>query len=99
MLKTQQYYIYNFGPNSDNKGIVFTGYLNLALNNILHKGEQLNHKWRANGNESQNLTLRNKIPYLFNTPISSELTLNIQKQDSSFLSSNFTARLLYKFEN
>jgi hypothetical protein len=85
----------NFSTNPKNKNLLITGNLNLELINLLNTGEEFNLSWNANGNESQNINVSTKIPYIFNSPISNLSTFNIHSQDSTFLNSKFQTNFYY----
>ncbi|CAL2093175.1 hypothetical protein [Tenacibaculum sp. 190524A05c] len=85
----------NFSTNPSNDKVQITGNLNLELVNLLNTGEELNFSWNANGNESQNINLSTKIPYIFNTPISNHTSFEIHKQDSTFLNSKLQTNFTY----
>ncbi|MFY7671368.1 POTRA domain-containing protein [Tenacibaculum sp. MEBiC06402] len=85
----------NFSTNPSNENLLITGNLNLELINLLNTGEELKFSWNANGNESQNINLSTRIPYIFNSPISNLSSFEIHKQDSTFLSSKFKTSFLY----
>lgn len=85
----------NFSSNKDKKDIVFNGHINLELNDVLHTGEQFKLLWKANGEERQDFNITTKIPYLFNTPFSPELSFNLYKQDSTFLNTKFYGGIKY----
>ena len=57
--------------NNDSKKLVFSGYLDLVLNNILNSGEKLafailEKRWARSKDIS---TLGVELPYIFNSPI------------------------------
>ena len=85
----------NFNSDDDNNGIVFNGHVNINFSNILNTGEKLSINWIANGNDQQNFKLYGNIPYIFNTHFTPEVSLNIHRQDSTFLSTNFKSKLKY----
>ncbi len=89
----------NFSSDKNNSGISFTGYLNLELNNIINKGETFSLLWKANGNENQNFTLNSRIPYIFNSLLSTDIKFIIHKQDSSFLNTQLRTKLSYNLSN
>lgn len=89
----------NFSSDKNNSGISFTGYLNLELSNIINKGETFSLLWKANGNENQNFTLNSKIPYVFNSLLSTNIKFIIHKQDSSFLNTQLKTKLSYNLTN
>ncbi|MEC4004494.1 hypothetical protein OX283_007485 [Flavobacterium sp. SUN052] len=70
--------------NDENKKVVFTGYLDLTLNNILNSGEKLALYWKSNGQDQKIFNLGVEIPYAFKSPIGLKAQLNIFKQDSTF---------------
>ncbi len=80
--------IIGFATNTETQNIEFNGYLDLVLNNNLNFGEQLIIKYKADGADQQNLTLRTELPYLFETPLGLEAELNIFKRDSTFSSTS-----------
>lgn len=74
------------GFSSDENGkINFNGYLDLLLNNIFDKGEKLAVNWKSNGKDRKRFNLAIETPYIFNSPITSKISFNIHKQDSTFL--------------
>lgn len=88
----------NFSSD-ENNNLLFTGYLNLELNNILNRGESFSLLWKANGKQSQNFNIKTTIPYIFNSRFTPELQFNIHKQDSTFLNTKLNTRLLYNYSN
>jgi hypothetical protein len=80
--------IIGFATDEKTGNITFNGYLDLVLNNNLNFGEQLIIKYKADGADQQNLTLRTELPYLFQTPLGIEAELNIFKRDSTFSSTS-----------
>ena len=89
----------NFSTNPVSKNLSITGNLNLELVNILNTGEELKFSWNANGNESQNINLSAKIPFLFSSPISNLSLFEIHKQDSTFLNSKFRTNFSYNLNS
>ena len=84
-----------FSNNDGNNKIRFNGYLDLLLKNTLNKGETFQLYWNNNGNDQQHLTLKTILPFVFKSPITTEINFNIHKQDSSFL--NIKSNLLAKY--
>lgn len=70
--------------NDENKKLVFSGYLDLELNNILNTGEKLSLYWKSNGQDQKTFNFGVELPYLFKSPIGLKAELNIFKQDSTF---------------
>lgn len=85
-----------FGTNENNNKIEFDGYLNLNLNNNLNYGESIKLLYKSDENEQKTFEGRLELPYIFGSPIGSELRLNIFKKDSSFTTVNQFAKLFYQ---
>lgn len=86
--------IINFSSNENGK-VLFNGHLDLKLNNVLNTGEYFNLFWTRIGEERQNFNIATGIPYLLNTPFSTDLSFNIYKQDSSFLNTKLHSKISY----
>ncbi len=84
------------GFNSNDDGaLIFNGHIDLQLNNLLNTGETFNLNWQANGETSQNIIINTRMPFIFKSPISTDLTFELFKQDSSFINSKFQTDLIY----
>lgn len=83
--------------NDEAKKIVFTGYLDLTLNNILNSGEKLSLYWKSNGKDQKTFNLGVEIPYIFKSPFGIKAQLNIFKQDSTFQTTQTAINLGYLF--
>ena len=70
--------------NNEKRKLVFSGYIDLVLNNILNSGEKLAINWRSNGTEQTTFNAAIEVPYVFKSPIAVKASLNIIKQDSTF---------------
>lgn len=70
--------------NNENKKIIFNGYLNFLLENILNAGEQLSLYWKNDGNKQKIFKAGIDIPYLLKSPLNLKAELQIFKQDSTF---------------
>ncbi|WP_228519071.1 ShlB/FhaC/HecB family hemolysin secretion/activation protein [Flavobacterium sp. LC2016-12] len=70
--------------NDDNKKTTLNGYLDIALLNTLHAGEQFSLYWKSDGNQQKTFNTKIEIPYIFNSSIGIKAQLNIFKQDSTF---------------
>ena len=88
-----------FGTNTETNKIEFDGYLNLNLTNNLNYGESLKLYYKSDENEQKTFDLNAKLPYIFRSPLSVELKLNIFKKDSSFVTVSQTAKLGYQFDS
>ncbi len=62
-----------------------TGDVKVGLVNLFRRGIQTNVDWRKVDQYSQQLNLSYQHPFIFNTILSPNLSLNIQKQDTTFL--------------
>jgi len=83
--------------NNENKKVVFNGYLDLTLNNILNTGEKIALYWKSNGEDQKTFNLGVELPYLFKSPIGMKAQLNIFKQDSTFQNTQTAIDLGYYF--
>ena len=84
-----------FSSTETNNNIQFNGYLDLTLNNIFKGGERLALNWKNNGDDRQFFNLNIRAPYVFNSPITPEIGLNIYKQDSTFINTKASIDLNY----
>ncbi|MBT8387558.1 MAG: hypothetical protein KJO12_09130, partial [Ignavibacteria bacterium] len=84
-----------FTSDESSSSLNFNGYLDLELQNVLNGGETLQLNWKNNGNDRQVFNFEIGLPYIFNSPITPELNLNIYKQDSTFINSNLNLGLTY----
>ena len=87
--------ILNFASKDDGSGILINGNLDLQLKNVLNTGEQLNLFWNRVKEENSEFRFNTHIPYIFNSAISPELSFNIYRQDSTFLTTSFLFKLGY----
>jgi hypothetical protein len=83
--------------NDENKKLVFSGYLDLVLNNILNSGEKLSLYWKSDGQDQKTFNLGVELPYIFKSPIGLKAELNIFKQDSTFQNTRTALDLGYYF--
>ena len=85
-----------FANDEDNK-LKFTGYLDLALTNILNTGEEFNLYWKSDDNKQVTFNTGIEIPYIFKSPLGIKANLNIFKQDSTFQNTKTAIDLGYYF--
>lgn len=83
--------------NDENKKVVFSGYVDLVLNNILNSGEKLALYWKSDGQDQKTFNLGVALPYIFKSPIGLKAELNIFKQDSTFQNTKTAIDLGYYF--
>ena len=92
-----------FSNSEENSNLQLNGHINLQLTNNLNYGEELHIEYKNNGDEYSYFNAEVILPYLFNTPISAEASLNLTRQDSTFSNSTqeikgtYTANPLLKF--
>lgn len=79
--------------NDQNNTLQFNGIVDMDLNNILDKGEQLKIYWNRVGADRAEFNFKVSVPYLFNSSTSGALDLNIYRQDSTFLNTSFQIKL------
>ena len=85
--------------NSENKKIKFRGYFDLNLKNTFNKGEEIKVHWRNNGNNKQELNLKSSIPYIIGTKISSSVSFNLYKHDSTYINTKANFSVFYTINN
>ena len=88
-----------FTSKEDGKGLQFSGYLDLSLNNIFNSGENFSLIWKNNGNDRQIFDLGGSLPYIFKSNFSPNVSINIYKQDSSFVNTKINFSLPYKLNS
>lgn len=88
-----------FGTNEETNKIEFSGYLNLELINNLNYGESFRLIYKSDENEQKTFNVNLNLPYLFNTPLGTELELGLLKRDSSFSTVNQNAKLFYQINS
>ncbi len=84
-----------FATDNTTDKLVFNGYLDLNLVNVLNSGENFTLYWRNDGNSQTSFNLSTEIPYLFKSPLGTKANLKIFKQDSVFQNTQFNADLGY----
>lgn len=82
----------------ENDKVIFTGYLDLLLQNALNSGEKFKLYWKNDGNDQQTFDFSGEIPYIFNSPLALRGNLNIFKQDSTFQTTKTNLDLGYYFK-
>jgi len=85
-----------FGTNEETNNIEFSGYLNLELINNLNYGESFRLIYKSDENEQKTFQVNLNLPYLFGTPLGTELELGLLKRDSSFSTVNQNVKLFYQ---
>lgn len=85
-----------FGTNSETSKIEFNGYLNLNLVNNLNYGESLRLIYKSDESEQKTFNVKARLPYLFGSPVGTELALHIFKKDSTFITVSQSAKVQYQ---
>ena len=88
--------LFGFTNNTNNNRFVFNGYIDLFLNNLINKGEEITFKWSSSGQNQQEINLKTSSPYILKTPFNLNYHLNIFRQDSSFVNTTQQFNLAYK---
>ena len=83
--------------NNEEKKIIFNGYLDLTLNNILNTGETFTLYWKSDGENQKTFNAAIELPYIFKSPFGLKAQLNIFKQDSTFQNTRTGIDLGYFF--
>ncbi|NBU80382.1 MAG: hypothetical protein EBS55_01880 [Flavobacteriaceae bacterium] len=83
--------------NNETKKVVFSGNVDLVLNNILNSGEKLSLYWKSDGQDQKTFNLGVELPYIFKSSIGIKAQLNIFKQDSTFQNTKTVLDLGYFF--
>jgi hypothetical protein len=83
--------------NDENQKVIFNGYLDVSLNNILNTGENFSLYWKSDGKEQKTFNLSIELPYIFKSQIGLKTQLNIFKQDSTFQTTKTNINLGYLF--
>ncbi|MCW4468983.1 hypothetical protein OGH69_08415 [Flavobacterium sp. MFBS3-15] len=83
--------------NDDESKMIFNGYLDLNLNNILNSGEKFTLFWKSDGNKQTTFNVATELPYMFRSPLGIKAGLRIFKQDSTFQNTVTDVNLGYYF--
>jgi|GEM_PF-1375854 len=79
------------------RGMTFMGSVDLSLRNILHQAGTWNLKWNRNQDHSQHLSVHTQVPWFLGLPLGVNGTLDLFRQDTSFMNINASAGILYHF--
>ncbi|MBK8614804.1 MAG: hypothetical protein IPN85_15400 [Flavobacteriales bacterium] len=82
-------------PDPATGKVNLTGDLDLRLRNALRRGEAIDLNWRSLTDKTQDLKVRLNLPFLFNTPFGTDLSLKLFKRDTTFLELNARGALEY----
>ncbi len=78
--------------------INITGDAEIKLSNAFNSGEDFYINWRKLQTQTQDLTVKTKLPYMFNSPIGLDGQLKIYKRDSTFTSMKASGGLVFVFK-
>ena len=92
--------IVGFAPNTtgNENGLLITGEVNLALQNLLQRGIGYDLHWKSFAARSQQLKMNGQIPYLFKNPIGLDGTFEYVKFDTQFFTLKTKLGVRYLFE-
>ncbi len=88
-----------FGNNEDDNTFSVNGSVDIQLTNNLNTGETLKIYWKDNGTDRSEFEGSLTLPYLFNTKLTTNLALNITKQDSTFNNTDINIETAYNLNN
>ena len=88
------------GFESDENGkFSLQGNIDINLFNNFNQAERINLSWQSGLNKSQNLEFAFHLPYILNTNFGINSSINLQKQDSSFVKLQMRNGLAYQFNS
>jgi outer membrane protein assembly factor BamA len=79
----------------ENGELILNGDLNLALNNVFNKAEELKFEWQSSETR-KNLSIDGVFPYLFNSNFIVASNFGIQRTDTSFVNVNLQSKVGYQ---
>jgi outer membrane protein assembly factor BamA len=88
----------NSAGSAQQSSIAFTGDVTMHLANLIKQGEVADLKWRGLPNQTQELDLKLNYPFIFSLPVGVSGSLNLFKQDTSFINFNSTLGVSYLFK-
>lgn len=88
-----------FGTNEETNKLDFNGYLNLNLTNNLNYGETFKLLYKGDENDQKTFDANLTLPYLFKTPIGIDLQLNIFRRDTTFSTTEQSAKIHYQINS
>lgn len=83
--------------NPENEKTQLNGFADIELLNILNVAEEINLKYRNDGNEISTLDARLSIPFLFFNSVGIEGGLNITRRDSTYQNEEVNTGLFYQY--
>ncbi len=89
--------ILGFLPDSRTGKILFTGDVQLRLQNSFAHGEIIEMNWRKLQEQTQDLKAHFNYPYLLRTPLGIDYSIKLYKRDTTYIDVNQTFGLQYLF--
>ena len=86
-------------PNPSSSNLLFTGFVNLHMDNLFYSGKTLSFEWNRFDARSQSLDLSYRHPFLAGTRLLTGVDFSLRKQDTSFISRNFDLSIGTYFAN
>lgn len=83
--------------NDEESDVVFTGYVDLLLSNVLNTGERFNLYWKNDGKKQTTFNTGLELPFIFKSSIGLKGNLKIFKQDSTFQNTATDLNIGYYF--
>ena len=80
--------IVGFQNNNKTDKLELTGEVNLSLINSFHRGEHILFNWKKLEENSQNLKIAFRYPYIFNSNLGTDFSFQLLKQDSTYVNTN-----------
>ncbi len=87
--------IVGFQSNKKDNKLELTGEVKLVLENTFQAGERIHFNWKKLKEQSQNLSLGLMYPYLFSSNIGVDLNFDVEKLDSTYISTALDAGLRF----
>jgi hypothetical protein len=84
------------GISSENGHATITGNVSLSLQNQLKRSETFSINWQKPGKDSQRLIVSADYPYILGSPVGIKANIDIDRQDTTFLSSTYRLGLKTK---
>jgi len=88
-----------FASNEDTNKLELNGYVNLKLSNILNYGEEIKLEYKNTENEDKFLKTNIIAPFVINSPLGIELSLNLTKKDTSYTKDEQSIGINYLTKN
>jgi outer membrane protein assembly factor BamA len=83
-------------PDTRTGKTTITGDARINLKNALGKAETIDFNWRKIANKTQDLKINITVPFLFSSPVGTDLYFKLFKRDTSFLELNRTIGLTWQ---